>query len=432
MLISFDGAAEGHIGRANLSSGLLTIAIGSSVATRVGFGVGFLSAVQVRMSAIGLSTLFFILLVAHIGWSGNLSLIHGERSFGISRVFILAFFALELTQAVRTLSGMVIFRAVSDCISLFAILLLIRTEAGWLAVRRSLKGSALFGIVIGAIWLLVGGESSGTLGRTGSLFSHPNTFAQLGLIFLIFGWYSIHENLRRAIAISIVSLSVVAISGSRSYLMASLVFMVIHLTSRGEKRAFRIAALLVSVPVAILALGAASVGTRLQSQGVGDLNNRDTIWPTALDAILTEPLIGHGFRQTPNVFDNYRATGAGVDFEHDSVHNAFLQMQIELGLLGSLMVILFACHFVYSSRASSCERVWVSGSMLALLTTQLVSSSGLLPVTIFRIAIMSIIFYVLSNNKTKVTNAAYSPSYDKVHRRRFGAAVSGYAERPRL
>jgi exopolysaccharide production protein ExoQ len=165
------------------------------------------------------------------------------------------------------------------------------------------------------------------------------------------------------------------VSQSRGAILA-LVGAVAWLVVRGG--AGRVAhALAASLVVVVLAFFAApTFGLRNPLTGVVERfvpdqdedysSTRITAWERSVELWITKPVLGHGFRSTEALFEQERVEG--FEFGAETTHNGFLQVLLELGVVG--VIVLGATLFRLVRFVRRC-RTDLSSGLLATLTVGL-------------------------------------------------------------
>jgi exopolysaccharide production protein ExoQ len=69
----------------------------------------------------------------------------------------------------------------------------------------------------------------------------------------------------------------------------------------------------------------------------GELNSRGVAWSGAIDLWKQQPVEGYGFAASSALFTDQEVSGT-LTFANASVHNSYLQLLLELGVLGGLVL----------------------------------------------------------------------------------------------
>ena len=161
----------------------------------------------------------------------------------------------------------------------------------------------------------------------------------------------------------------IALSGTRTALIASIVGMLYGLISLSRVKIWVRVAILTLIVVSVLYIVVPYVqdlrsferlGTTTTELTEGDLNNRTNNWQEGFDAFLEHPLLGIGTNMYPTINRWGKAA-----------HNSFIAVLVELGLIGFVIFMgLVAITFVETWRQpkwqalfwSSVLLVWILGS----------------------------------------------------------------------
>jgi O-antigen ligase len=161
----------------------------------------------------------------------------------------------------------------------------------------------------------------------------------------------------------------IALSGTRTALIASIVGMLYGLVSLSRVKIWVRATILILLVVSILYFVVPRVqdlrsferlGTTTTELTQGDLNNRTNNWKEGIDAFLEHPLLGIGTNMYPTINRWGKAA-----------HNSFIAVLVELGAIGFVIFMgLIAVAFIETWRQprwqalfwSSILLVWILGS----------------------------------------------------------------------
>lgn len=181
------------------------------------------------------------------------------------------------------------------------------------------------------------------VGRTGA----PRAFQLLGLL--------------AASGVMLYASLLLASRGMAIALAVAVAMIMVHAVSRDARKLLFVVALALMVGGGLLLPGGQSLGQRLESEEVETGGSRLPIWTTALESFSTggvrETLIGHGFDSSKAVVQQ-RFGGL------TSVHNAYLQVLYEFGVVG--LTLFLTLH------GYALVRVWSVGGPLGLAGTGLV------------------------------------------------------------
>jgi len=97
-------------------------------------------------------------------------------------------------------------------------------------------------------------------------------------------------------------------------------------------------------------------------------------WEVAVQGWKDRPLAGHGFRSTEHLFQQERAAGV-LEFRPDTTHNGFLQVLLELGVIGSvLFTATMAPLLIAGARGRSAIATGLFGAVMVGVLLQLTES----------------------------------------------------------
>ncbi|MEJ8837346.1 O-antigen ligase family protein [Ramlibacter sp. AN1133] len=124
---------------------------------------------------------------------------------------------------------------------------------------------------------------------------------------------------------------------------------------------------------------------RAQQIGPGDysLNLRMVMWKATLTAIAARPLTGLGAGAWENEIPRYQAEGSQLETDY-YVHNEFLQLVAEYGVVGWIFLLLLAAYLLASAwrtwapgeREGQEDQLWRATLLASLFALMLVSSIG--------------------------------------------------------
>ena len=124
---------------------------------------------------------------------------------------------------------------------------------------------------------------------------------------------------------------------------------------------------------------------RAQQIGPGDysLNLRMVMWKATLTAIAARPVTGLGAGAWENEIPRYQAEGSQLETDY-YVHNEFLQLVAEYGVVGWIFMLLLAAYLLASAwrtwapqdREGQADQPWRATLLASLLALMLVSSIG--------------------------------------------------------
>jgi O-antigen ligase len=158
----------------------------------------------------------------------------------------------------------------------------------------------------------------------------------------------------------------IALSGTRTALIASIVGMLYGLISLSRVRVWVRVAILTLIVVSVLYIVVPYVqdlrsferlGTTTTELTEGDLNNRTNNWQEGFDAFLEHPLLGIGTNMYPTINRWGKAA-----------HNSFIAVLVELGLIGFVIFMgLVAITFVETWRQPRWQALFWSSILLVWL-----------------------------------------------------------------
>ncbi len=94
----------------------------------------------------------------------------------------------------------------------------------------------------------------------------------------------------------------------------------------------------------------ATVDKFVPSEGEDYSTTRLAVWSHAVSLWQERPFIGHGFRQSERLFREQRAMGGLPAYSPDTTHNGFLQMLVELGVIGLGIFVVTVFHLMRAAR----------------------------------------------------------------------------------
>ncbi len=222
--------------------------------------------------------------------------------------------------------------------------------------------------------------------RLRGVFPNPNTAGLVAslAIPLGVGLCLDRRRLRPVLMLSVgVCVTVLALSGSRTALVAALAgvtVLVIRSGRRGRVLLALLGALAVVVVLSTQAIAWFADAYRLGVlDGATDAMTSDRIyaWRASIDAWLERPFLGHGFGSGPDVFSQLRTYGT-LQFRGGSSHQGYLQLLLELGVVGVVAVGAALCGALgRNSNLRSPLVVGCYGAVVGVLAAQLGESSML-------------------------------------------------------
>ena len=112
----------------------------------------------------------------------------------------------------------------------------------------------------------------------------------------------------------------------------------------------------------------------LPSEGEDYSTSRLTAWKRTIDLWQEKPVIGHGFRGTERLFAAERETG-DFQFRPDTAHNGFLQVLLELGVVGLAIFLVAIARVVrVGAQGRTPHQIGLFGSVLVGLLLQFTES----------------------------------------------------------
>lgn len=278
------------------------------------------------------------------------------------------------------------------------------------------------GAVLASVWAAAqfwGGLSLFPQGpQPASTFVNRNFFAEYVVCTLPWGALLLARERRPAVALALAAslgfvLTAILMTGTRGALIAAGLLLLGALPLAAWRcraaLAFRQwpAALRVAVPATLLGMvlilgNAASGNPKILEEGYGDtpiarglhraesigpgdhsLGIRMEMWRATLKAIAAHPLAGLGAGAWENEIPLYQSGGAQLETDY-YVHNEFLQLVAEYGLVGWAFLLLLAAWLVHTARRTwhaaqaeaDHERPWCAAMLCSLLALMVVSSIG--------------------------------------------------------
>lgn len=213
----------------------------------------------------------------------------------------------------------------------------VRQKVVWLddpLRRRLLRAAAAF-LMLGLVLTVAGPSGVEYDAFIMGPFGNPNALGLAGAAVGILGFLlgagerpsPFRLGFRLAAAAAFVT---VVLSGSRTAMGATVVFLLTYAVgksvSRAATRAIVLAAL-VAVPAVIVGYGTWLAESDIAQAEVGDkqlLSGRNLIWPIVLALAAEEPVVGHGLGRTPSEYLP----------DEVSSHNGYLQILYQVGAIG--------------------------------------------------------------------------------------------------
>lgn len=228
-------------------------------------------------------------------------------------------------------------------------------------------------IVVGFVLAFAGMEGAITwTGRHQGLLNNPNLLGMLAALALTLGiGYAAHRRSPALWVSLLVPLAAIALSGSRTALLATAVAGLWVILRSGFVRTTLIALAAVTVALVMQASGADPFGSTLErftaNEGGDVLNKRSIVWDLVFHSLGTNPL-GVGFGSTPDALDAVFSRGE-LEGGLSSVHNSYIQMLYELGWVAVVVVVILVAAFIKIAVSSP-----VSGLGVGLVATVVVGA----------------------------------------------------------
>lgn len=263
-----------------------------------------------------------------------------------------------------------------------------------------------------------------TISRVGGTFGHPNAFARyLGFlvplaISLQFApikrRYKIFCGLTALTAISalIITLSRAAWGG---FIIS--MFILLFLGFKARLFSLRKAVSIVVVGVILLTIVIfvfrGVIFTRLFSDDYGAAWSRMPLMKVALNIIKTHPFLGMGINNYAEVMQRYDNTIEGISFKmpYDTVHNSYLLIASEIGIMGLLLFLWFIIQLYKravkimncNDRFIICITIGIMAGFISFLTQLLVMPPNMIsPSFLFFWTISSVIVAISYLNQRRV------------------------------
>ncbi len=396
-----------RIGRSGVAIVLGLVAIGATVSTAVAAGVS-LGMVVAGAVALGAAVWFLRLEI----WQGLYAvtltaLIAGasssptvvEAAFYVRYVLVAALVVVtwpadgdrrvrfsELSPPVRSLVvglyALVTFAAASTAWSYDPVLTgqqavalgLLAALVHLLVTRRWTDPDRIGADLLVAYVVLVGAASAGLLakhyelaqatafnGRLQGVFSNPNLMGMALALAVPLGWGAYRRTRRPVYLLGLLPvLQSLVLSGSRTAqlgVIAAVLWLAVRAARSPEHTGKVVLGLLTGAGLLYVAAdriglsGVPGLGRFNSEEGGGLLNGRTMGWSSAIDYWWDRPLQGWGYGAGEALFED-RAGAAGFFFDRPSAHNSYLQLLLELGLLGAVvMMVIFALVIVAAVRS---------------------------------------------------------------------------------
>lgn len=251
-------------------------------------------------------------------------------------------------------------------------------------------------------------SSIGVGSRFQGIFANPNQLGQFGMLswgvsvalFKLTAKY-------RYLALGMLPAILVALSGSRTAIGGLLVgAAILYVLGRPSPstRLFRLSmlgALVLTAAESLVVLLSQMLPSlnRVLSGGQGDdtFNGRTDIWSAVVELIMQRPLLGYGYGVTGRILSG--ETGlVGSYLSAESVHQGYLQIVFELGLLGmvALGALMVGSCIVLAEGLGSAKVIGLTVSVSVGLFSQFAESSFLWPTHYFPLVLWASVAALLA------------------------------------
>lgn len=207
-----------------------------------------------------------------------------------------------------------------------------------------------FRIIFWTCTALVGASAVigfGTPGRLAGLFNNPNALGLVAAMSFALGAGLWDSKKSWLVGLAMMAnFSVVLLSESRTALVATfagIVFVGLK-KFRGTIRPLvavltcGVGSVIICMVLLLGRLPLPEVARRFGEDAEGGLlNTREDAWRFALELWTGRPWIGYGYRSGEHAFEMYRSMST---FGRDLVHNSYLQMLLEMGVIGSIPLLV--------------------------------------------------------------------------------------------
>lgn len=230
--------------------------------------------------------------------------------------------------------------------------------------------------------------------RASGIFANPNSLAAFAVLGFALGLGLVRITRYRPLffasqtALTLVIVSTQTRAAAAAILIAVL-WISIHSTRREQLRIAVSAVVVVAPTIAVFAWFSlqppetiadlvARFNPSATSSDTSYLSGREMGWQASLAVWQEKPLLGHGFRTGEHLFQLRREAHESVWY-NDTTHNGFLQILIELGVIG-LTLLITAIFYVMRARpprAMLTRALWLSCTAAAAagISIQVVESS---------------------------------------------------------
>ncbi len=207
----------------------------------------------------------------------------------------------------------------------------------------------LYGLAQQFLWGFIPHLPGGQPDRIYSLFGNPNVFAAFlvlswpVLLVKPMGWNNQNREVWFRIAVGVLALANLILTGSRAGLLALVAQFVLLVVLMGMKpyqdRRVRWAVALVTL---VVLAGVVFFGARLGNRPTERLE----VWKGAAQMAMQKPILGWGINQFSMGFPDFMSGRLNQEMQKDNtfaehVHNEFLELWVELGLVGLFLASLF-------------------------------------------------------------------------------------------
>ncbi len=285
-------------------------------------------------------------------------------------------------------------------------LILIKNKSDLKYVITGLLGSG----ALVAIWGLLeyifnfGIQADGLLN---SVYKPANYVAMLVVPIIFLGWGELKNSftLRRRILISfLISLQLVALWYTKSYggflgLVAGIIILLVFISDKKIKKIATIIFLFLCLAGSLIIAGQSKFQKIINLTERNSLTTRLQIWEISLELLKQKPILGVGLG---NFYQPYRTQAFAMfqpplEWEVVKAHNLFLNIWLEVGLLGllafSYLIFIYGktVYKLLHQNLDSLDWWYLAGSLSALIATL---AHGLLDTPYFKND-LSILFYFI-------------------------------------
>lgn len=195
-------------------------------------------------------------------------------------------------------------------------------------------------------------------GRLGGFFQYSNTFALFLLIGITVLMYS-EEKIKLKLLQIFILLAGILLTGSRTVFLLTILVYITYLFTKKEKqekiKAFSILGIVIILSIIVVAItkNFTTIGRFLTIS-----LNSSTLWGRIIyykDALilLKNNILGYGYMGYSYLYPTVQTANYAVKF----VHNDFLQLALDYGIIPTIIFIICICYSIFSKKTDKMQKV---------------------------------------------------------------------------